>query len=91
MTLEEIASKCCQAHNCWVWLGKLNRNGYGFIVRQSRKLMVHRLAYTAKHGEIPPGYHVDHLCRVRHCCNPDHLEAVTPRENTLRGDAVLFK
>ena len=46
----------------------------------------HRAAYELFVGPIPSGYEIDHLCRVRDCVNPDHLEAVTRRENLLRGD-----
>ena len=90
MTLEELQTRVTVTHNCWIWLGPVNRNGYGYVKRGGRKVMAHRLAYMLKHGPIPAGYVVDHLCRVRQCCNPDHLEAVTVQENTRRGLAVLF-
>lgn len=47
--------------------------------------MAHRLSYAAHLCAIPAGLTLDHLCRVRACCNPEHLEVVTGRENTLRG------
>ncbi|MFZ2529632.1 MAG: HNH endonuclease signature motif containing protein [Rhodococcus sp. (in: high G+C Gram-positive bacteria)] len=46
------------------------------------------MAYELSVGDIPEGLVIDHLCRVRHCVNPAHLEPVTNRENTLRGDCV---
>lgn len=46
----------------------------------------HRLSYELHKGEIPEGLEIDHLCRNRWCVNPDHLEAVTRRENIMRGD-----
>lgn len=46
----------------------------------------HRLAYEGLVGPIPEGLQIDHLCRVRNCVNPEHLEPVTSRENTMRGD-----
>lgn len=79
------------ATGCWEWQGELNRNGYGRVWVNGRRLMAHRVAYQLLVGEIPEGLVLDHLCKVRRCCNPDHLEPVTVRENTLRGDAVLFK
>jgi len=75
---------------CWIYTGDLNRNGYGTRRVKKRRQMVHRLIYEHFKGPIPDGYVIDHLCRVRCCCNPDHLEAVTVKENTKRGKALLF-
>lgn len=49
---------------------------------------VHRLTYAAFREPIPDGLVIDHLCKVKNCCNPWHLEAVTQRENVLRGDTI---
>lgn len=76
---------------CWEWRGMVNRNGYGRVWLDGRRHMVHRIMYTLLKEEIPEGLVLDHLCRNRLCCNPDHLEAVTVRENTLRGEAKLFQ
>jgi hypothetical protein len=65
---------------CWLWCGTLNEKGYGHLGSE----YVHRFAWAAVHGPIPSGMAIDHLCRVRCCCNPEHLEAVTPWENVLR-------
>lgn len=76
---------------CWLWTGARTR-GHGELTVgiQGGRLMMeaaHRLAYQLHHREqIPPGLTIDHLCRVRHCVNPRHLEVVTLRENTLRGE-----
>lgn len=73
--------------------GGLNGVGYGQFYRGKRevgdtgKTYAHRWAYEHYVGPIPEGMHLDHLCRNRKCCNPDHLEPVTPRENILRGVA----
>lgn len=50
----------------------------------------HREAYKAFKGEIPDGLELDHLCRVRNCVNPDHLEPVTRLENARRGIGGLM-
>lgn len=50
--------------------------------------MVHVATYEEWVGPVASGLTIDHLCRVRDCCNPEHLEPVTHRENLLRGDTV---
>ena len=77
---------------CWLYTGRVLRHGYGQIeVRQGvgrssrKRVSAHRLSYETFVGPIPEGLTLDHLCRVRHCINPAHLEPVTRRENTLRG------
>ena len=58
--------------------------GYSRLYRHGQTVYAHRLAYETWIGPIPDGMHIDHLCRQRHCINPAHLEAVTPRENAQR-------
>lgn len=70
---------------CWPWLASLNSDGYASFWLDGRQHRAHRLAYEALVGPIPDGLLLDHLCRVRHCVNPDHLEPVTNAENTRRG------
>lgn len=75
---------------CWIWTGELNRNGYGRLSVGGTRRMAHRLSYEVHAGPIPRGLVLDHRCRVRSCCNPHHLDPVTVRENTFRGEAILF-
>lgn len=72
---------------CWEWTGAKLPKGYGVISYLNKQQYVHRLMYENVVGEIPFGYQLDHLCRFTACVNPDHLEAVTPRVNVLRGNS----
>ncbi len=74
------------ATGCWEWVGYVRPDGYAQTTRRSVKDYVHRFAYREANGEIPDGFVIDHLCKVRHCCNPEHLEAVTQAVNCQRGD-----
>jgi hypothetical protein len=74
---------------CYVWLGPINRKGYGFLSINGRPQFVHRETYKLYKGAIYPGLVIDHKCRVRSCWNPEHLEAVTNIENLHRGKGVL--
>lgn len=71
---------------CWLWLGSGVRGGYGQFYLDGRRVSAHRFAYKMLVEPIPDGYEVDHLCRVRNCVNPDHLEAVTLWENRWRAN-----
>lgn len=71
---------------CWLWLGMQNGAGYGLVKHVGRRLMVHRVTYELMIAEVPDGLVLDHLCRVRRCANPYHLEPVTNTVNLLRGE-----
>lgn len=72
--------------DCIIWIGALNQKGYGAgRLRGDRSGGIHRQVYEAFIGSIPDGMLLDHLCRVRSCINPAHLEPVTPHENAHRG------
>lgn len=73
-------------NGCWVWLGAKSTAGYGQIRYQDKTCYVHRLAYVELVGPLDPAKELDHLCRVRACWNPLHLEQVIHAENCQRGE-----
>jgi HNH endonuclease len=77
-------------NGCWEWTGALNQSGYAQIRRWGFTWQVHRLTYEAHYGERPQ-QQVDHLCKNTRCCNPEHLEDVTPAENNRRSDSPSAK
>jgi hypothetical protein len=70
---------------CWVWSGKLTKDGYARTSHNGKTVRVHRLAYELWVGSIPEGLEIDHTCRNRACFNPEHLEATTHTINVQRG------
>lgn len=76
---------------CWYWVGARLPRGYGKLGAPGRRngwLLAHRVSYDLHKGGVPEGLEVDHLCREPSCVNPDHLEAVTRRENERRKRAA---
>lgn len=89
--LINLFSKVEIGESCWLWTGPLNHDGYGLALHPllRKKRGAHRVVYELLRGSIPAGLEIDHLCRVRACVNPDHMEVVTHRENTLRGKTLV--
>lgn len=76
------------ADGCWIWQrARCKRPPYGLVwdPRTKTRTLAHRVYYIQAKGPIPDGLHLDHLCGVPQCVNPDHLEPVTRRENAQRG------
>lgn len=71
---------------CMEWTGAINTSGYGHYNRGLTYYLGHRASYEMFVGPIPEGLVIDHLCRNRACCRPDHLEPVTIGENIRRGE-----
>lgn len=74
---------------CWLWTASLKTGGYGqiWVREQGRPAPAYRVAWELWFGPVPVGLELDHLCRVRRCVNPAHLEPVTHRVNAMRGGA----
>ena len=70
--------------DCMIWQGAVQSRGYGWVRRDGRPWLAHRLAYTLSRGPIPADMTIDHLCGRKLCLNVDHMEIVTRAENTLR-------
>ena len=74
-----------EPNGCWLWKQSLSRDGYGWTSYRNKTYQAHRFVYAWAVGLIPDGLVIDHLCRVRHCVNPKHMELVTNDENLKRG------
>lgn len=87
----EFWAKVEKSEGCWNWIGGYNK-GYGRTMHNGKKMYAHTISYLLCNGCLPKeGLELDHLCRNKKCVNPDHLEAVTHRENVVRGNVVNNK
>jgi len=83
----DIELRCKQSPDgCWLWTAATyKKTGYSQFKKSGKVFLGHRVSYEVFVGPIPVGLCIDHLCRVRHCVNPAHLEPVTGKENLRRG------
>lgn len=77
-------SKVKKTETCWLWM-LCDQSEYGMFYHTGSTVRAHRFSYELMHGPIPEPLVIDHLCRVKSCVNPKHLEAVTTKVNVLRG------
>ena len=81
---DTIANKIDFGPDCWLWMGATQSRGYGSLSIDGRAWLAHRAVYTLLVDEIPDGLTLDHLCLVKRCVNPSHLEPVSASENKRR-------
>jgi hypothetical protein len=85
-TIDRFNSRIDKSGECWLWTGAINGHGYANFRVDGKVVGAHRFSYSYFRGPIPDGLHLDHLCRVRHCVNPAHLEPVDAKTNIYRGE-----
>ncbi len=78
-------------NGCWLWKGSLDKDGYGFMGVAEKRFRAHRYSYEQLVGPIPKELEIDHVCKVRACINPAHLELVTYKENMRRGASAAIQ
>ena len=91
---ERFWRKVLKTESCWLWLGCVSPNGYGYIQINKKPYLVHRLSYEmANNTKLPNGHslEIDHLCRNKRCVNPEHLEIVSHQVNNNRGVGVTAR
>lgn len=91
---DRLFEKINKTDTCWLWTGYIKPTGYGAIKGpwpSTKNMHAHRATYELLVGPIPEGLVIDHLCRVRSCVNPEHLEPVTTWENLMRGETVYAR
>jgi len=77
-------------NGCWIFTGHIGGRGYGTIWDGAKVRTAHQISWELTRGERPGGFVLDHICRNRECCNPDHLRLVTPRQNAVENNDSPF-
>ena len=73
---------------CWLFKGTKNKSGYTVCYINKTHKCAHRLCYELLIGVVPKNLDLDHLCRIKNCINPNHLEPVTRSENIKRANKI---
>jgi len=83
--MDPLTRHTVNAKGCHIWSGAIHPSGYGTVKWKGKATVAHRVTYELSKGEIPKGSVIDHLCSVKLCVNPEHLEAVSFSVNTQRA------
>lgn len=87
---ENFWAKVGKSKFCWEWKAGKDGEGYGrFAIGSGRNASAHRISYLITKGELKEGMTLDHLCKNKGCVNPEHLEQVSSRENSLRAKNTI--
>ena len=82
--MHQFWDKVDKSGECWMWKLRLDKDGYAQVkFKPYRGKKAHRVSYINTYGEIPEGFEIDHKCGIRHCVNPDHLQAL-PRKDHMK-------
>ena len=81
-TAEKMEARTNKTPTCWLWTSYKQTSGYGVLQVNGAAKVAHRVAYELAYGAIPDGMSIDHVCHVKHCVRPEHLRAVTPKQNS---------
>lgn len=90
--VDRFWAKVQKTDTCWLWTGALDYGGYGILWQgQGRSVRAHRYSYELLVGPIPVGLTIDHICAVRNCVNPVHLDPCTAAENVRRSPNTPYR
>lgn len=84
----DFSARIDSTTGCWLWTGGIDSYGYGRIYGYGAPILAHRCVYEILVGPIPDRLTLDHLCRIKRCVNPDHLEPVSLAVNIRRAAAA---
>ena len=88
---ERFWAKVRKTDTCWLWIAGVDKNGYGRMHYVTNSEYAHRISFWLHGGVIPEGKHLDHVCCVRNCVNPEHLRPLTRAQNSSRATKGKFK